>query len=77
MKNGVSPELDELRGLLFSGKDYLQKLQQREITHREHRWKSAINNIFGYYLEVTNSHKDKAPEEWNRKQISASVITRS
>ncbi len=69
MKKGVSPELDELRELLFSGKDYLQKLQQREIARTGiSSLKVGYNNIFGYYLEVTNAHKDKVPEEWNRKQ---------
>ena len=69
MKKGVSPELDELRELLFSGKDYLQKLQQREIAQTGiSSLKVGYNNIFGYYLEVTNAHKDKVPEEWNRKQ---------
>jgi DNA mismatch repair protein MutS len=69
MKNGVSPELDELRELLYSGKEFLQKLQQREITRTGiSSLKVGYNNIFGYYLEVTNAHKEKVPEEWNRKQ---------
>ncbi len=69
IKKGVSPELDELRELLYSGKDYLQKLQQREIARTGiSSLKVGYNNIFGYYLEVTNAHKDKVPEDWNRKQ---------
>ena len=69
IKKGVSPDLDELRELLFSGKDYLQKLQQREIARTGiSSLKVGYNNIFGYYLEVTNAHKDKVPEDWNRKQ---------
>jgi DNA mismatch repair protein MutS len=66
---GVSAELDELRGLAFSGKDYLIKLQQREIERTGiSSLKVSFNNVFGYYLEVTNSHKDKVPPEWLRKQ---------
>jgi DNA mismatch repair protein MutS len=69
IKKGVSPELDELRDLLFSGKGYLQKLQQREIARTGiSSLKVGYNNIFGYYLEVTNSHKEKVPDDWNRKQ---------
>jgi DNA mismatch repair protein MutS len=66
---GVSAELDELRGLAYSGKDYLIKLQQREIERTGiTSLKVSFNNVFGYYLEVTNSHKDKVPPEWMRKQ---------
>ena len=66
---GVSEELDELRNLAFSGKDYLVKLQQREIERTGiTSLKVSYNNVFGYYLEVTNSHKDKVPTEWMRKQ---------
>ncbi|MEI6347194.1 MAG: DNA mismatch repair protein MutS [Bacteroidota bacterium] len=66
---GVNAELDELRNLAFSGKDYLIQIQQREseisgITSL----KIGFNNVFGYYLEVTNTHKDKVPAEWIRKQ---------
>lgn len=66
---GVHEELDELRKIAFSGKDYLVNLQQREsektgITSL----KIAFNNVFGYYIEVKNTHKDKVPEEWIRKQ---------
>jgi DNA mismatch repair protein MutS len=66
---GVSAELDELRNLAYSGKDYLVKLQQREIERTGiTSLKVSFNNVFGYYLEVTNSHKDKVPPEWMRKQ---------
>ncbi|WP_350292997.1 DNA mismatch repair protein MutS [uncultured Croceitalea sp.] len=66
---GYSEELDELRGLAFSGKDYLNKMLEREteatgITSL----KIASNNVFGYYIEVRNTHKDKVPETWIRKQ---------
>lgn len=69
IQKGVSAELDELRELLYSGKDYLQKIQKRE-TERTGigSLKIGFNNVFGYYLEVTNSHKEKVPEEWTRKQ---------
>jgi len=67
--SGISEELDELRGLAYSGKDYLVKLQQREIERTGiTSLKVSFNNVFGYYLEVTNSHKDKVPTEWMRKQ---------
>jgi DNA mismatch repair protein MutS len=64
-----SEELDELRGLAFSGKDYLNKMLARE-TERTGitSLKIASNNVFGYYIEVRNTHKDKVPEEWIRKQ---------
>jgi len=66
---GVSAELDELRELAYSGKDYLVKLQQREIERTGiSSLKVSYNNVFGYYLEVTNVHKDKVPPEWMRKQ---------
>jgi DNA mismatch repair protein MutS len=69
MQDGISPDLDELRGLLFSGKDYLQKIQQREVARTGiTSLKVGYNNVFGYFLEVTNSHKDKVPDDWNRKQ---------
>ena len=67
--NGVDAELDELRALAGSGRDYLANLQQRESERTGiSSLKIGFNNVFGYYLEVTNSHKDKAPEEWIRKQ---------
>ena len=66
---GISKELDELRNLAFSGKDYLAKIQERELQRTGiSSLKIGFNNVFGYYLEVTNAHKDKVPEEWNRKQ---------
>ena len=67
--DGVSEELDEYRNLAFSGKDYLQKIQQREVQKTGiSSLKIGYNNVFGYYLEVTNTHKDKVPDEWHRKQ---------
>jgi DNA mismatch repair protein MutS len=69
IKEGVNAELDELRGLAYSGKDYLLKLQQREIERTGiSSLKVAFNNVFGYYLEVTHAHKDKVPSDWHRKQ---------
>ncbi|EAR02183.1 DNA mismatch repair protein MutS [Maribacter sp. HTCC2170] len=64
-----SEELDELRGLAYSGKEYLDKMLKRE-TERTGitSLKIASNNVFGYYIEVRNAHKDKVPEEWIRKQ---------
>jgi DNA mismatch repair protein MutS len=69
IREGVSTELDELRAIAFSGKDYLIQLQQREIERTGiTSLKVGYNNIFGYYLEVTNVHKNKVPVEWSRKQ---------
>lgn len=69
IKDGVDAELDEYRGLANSGKDYLVALQQRETQRTGiSSLKVAFNKVFGYYLEVTNAHKDKVPEEWIRKQ---------
>ena len=67
--DGYSAELDELRGLAFSGKDYLRQMLDRE-TERTGitSLKIASNNVFGYYIEVRNTHKDKVPAEWIRKQ---------
>ncbi|NER18225.1 DNA mismatch repair protein MutS [Spongiivirga citrea] len=66
---GFSRELDELRGLAFSGKDYLDKMLARESEATGiASLKIASNNVFGYYIEVRNSHKDKVPEGWIRKQ---------
>jgi len=66
---GVSSELDELRLISNSGKDYLVGLQQREIEKTGiSSLKVGFNNVFGYYLEVTHTHKDKVPPEWHRKQ---------
>ena len=66
---GFSSELDELRGLSKSGKDYLDKMLERESARTGiTSLKIASNNVFGYYIEVRNTHKDKVPEEWIRKQ---------
>ena len=66
---GFSLELDELRGLSKSGKDYLDKMLERESERTGiTSLKIASNNVFGYYIEVRNTHKDKVPEEWIRKQ---------
>ena len=66
---GYSEELDELRGLAFSGKDYLNKMLERETERTGiSSLKIASNNVFGYYIEVRNTHKDKVPQEWIRKQ---------
>ncbi len=72
--NGVSDELDELRNIAFSGKDYLAKLRQREIERTGiSSIKISFNQVFGYYLEVTNTHKDKVPDDWQRKQTLANA----
>jgi len=72
--SGVSEELDELRKIMFSGKNYLVELQQREITRTGiTSLKVAYNNVFGYYIEVRNTHKDKVPPEWVRKQTLVSA----
>lgn len=69
INEGVSPELDELRKIAYSGKDYLLEIQQREIKNTGiSSLKVAFNSVFGYYLEVTNVHKNKVPPEWIRKQ---------
>ncbi|MGY6520832.1 MAG: DNA mismatch repair protein MutS [Mongoliitalea sp.] len=69
IKSGVDAELDEYRGLANQGKDYLVALQQRETQRTGiSSLKVAYNKVFGYYLEVTNVHKDKVPQEWIRKQ---------
>lgn len=69
IKNGVNSELDELRRLAFDGKDFLLKLQARESAATGiPSLKVGYNNVFGYYLEVTNTHKDKVPQQWVRKQ---------
>lgn len=66
---GNNKELDELRKISYSGKDYLLQVQQRESERTGiTSLKVAFNNVFGYYLEVTNSHKDKVPSDWMRKQ---------
>ena len=69
IRTGVDAELDELRDIAFQGKDYLLRLQAREIEATGiPSLKIGYNNVFGYYIEVTNTHKDKVPEEWIRKQ---------
>ena len=66
---GVNTELDELRTIAYSGKDYLLQVQQREIENTGiPSLKIAFNNVFGYYIEVRNTHKDKVPADWIRKQ---------
>ena len=66
---GVSEELDELRNIARNGKDYLLQIQERETQRTEiPSLKIGYNSVFGYYLEVRNTHKDKVPEEWIRKQ---------
>lgn len=67
--DGVDSELDELREIAYKSKDYLLRLQQRESTQTGiSSLKVAYNNVFGYYIEVTNTHRDKVPPEWIRKQ---------
>jgi len=74
MAEGVSAELDELRKLAYSGKDYLAQIQQRESEkHGIPSLKIAFNNVFGYYIEVRNTHKNKVPAEWIRKQTLVSA----
>jgi DNA mismatch repair protein MutS len=71
---GVDPELDMLRSIAFSGKDFLLQIQQRESERTGiPSLKIAFNNVFGYYLEVTNLHKNKVPPEWMRKQTLANA----
>src|SRR5690606_36198768 len=67
--DGVDAELDKLRKVAFGGKDYLLEIQRREAEATGiPSLKIAFNNVFGYYLEVTNTHKDKVPASWIRKQ---------
>ncbi len=69
INKGINSELDELRAIAYSGKDYLLQIQQREIERTGiSSLKISYNNVFGYYLEVTNVHKDKVPTDWIRKQ---------
>jgi len=71
---GVNKELDELREIAFSGKDYLLQIQHRESERTGiTSLKIGFNNVFGYYIEVRNTHKDKVPEEWIRKQTLVSA----
>jgi len=72
--SGISGELDELRKILYSGKDYLAELQTRESERTGiTSLKVSFNNVFGYYIEVRNTHKDKVPAEWIRKQTLVSA----
>ena len=69
INNGLNKELDSLREILSDGKFYLDKMQQKEMTRTGiSSLKISFNNVFGYYFEVRNTHKDKVPEEWIRKQ---------
>lgn len=71
---GISQELDELRNIFYGGKDYLNDLQQREsIRTGISSLKISYNNVFGYYIEVRNTHKDKVPADWIRKQTLVSA----
>jgi DNA mismatch repair protein MutS len=71
---GISAELDELRRILYNGKDYLSDLQTRESERTGiTSLKVSFNNVFGYYIEVRNTHKDKVPVEWIRKQTLVSA----
>lgn len=74
IKNGVNQELDKVRKIAYSGKDYLMQLQQTESERTGiPSLKVAFNNVFGYYIEVRNTHKDKVPPEWVRKQTLVSA----
>ena len=74
MADGVNAELDDLRRIVFSGKDYLLQIQQRESDETGiPSLKIGYNNVFGYYIEVRNAHKDKVPAEWIRKQTLANA----
>ena len=69
IKDGINKELDELRAIAHSGKDYLMQIRRREVERTGiSSLKIAYNKVFGYYLEVSNAHKDKVPPEWIRKQ---------
>jgi DNA mismatch repair protein MutS len=71
---GINTELDELRQIAYSGKDYLLQIQQREIERTGiTSLKVSYNNVFGYYIEVRNTHKDKVPGDWIRKQTLVSA----
>ena len=74
IRSGISDELDELRHISNSGKEYLDHIVKREIQRTEiSSLKIAFNNVFGYYIEVRNTHKDKVPEDWIRKQTLVSA----
>jgi len=74
IKPGIDADLDELRRLAYSGKDFLQQIQERESAETGiPSLKISFNNVFGYYIEVRNMHKDKVPETWIRKQTLVSA----
>ena len=74
IRRGVNSQLDELRDIAYSSKDYLLKMQERESAQTGiSSLKIGYNNVFGYYLEVRNTYKDKVPQEWMRKQTLASA----
>lgn len=74
IQDGISKELDDLRKIALHGKEYLLEIQQRESeTTGIPSLKISFNNVFGYYLEVTNAHKNKVPSEWTRKQTLANA----
>ncbi|MDE1192318.1 MAG: DNA mismatch repair protein MutS [Arachidicoccus sp.] len=74
IKKGINEELDELRNIAHNGKSYLQELAKKEIENTGiSSLKISFNNVFGYYLEVTNIHKDKVPQAWIRKQTLANA----
>lgn len=74
IRNGVNAELDELRHIAYEGKDFLIELQQRESLNTGiPSLKVSFNNVFGYYIEVRNTHKDKVPSDWIRKQTLVSA----
>ena len=74
INNGINQELDDLRDVFFSSKDYLNQMLEKEISNTGiSSLKIAYNNVFGYYLEVRNTHKEKVPEHWIRKQTLVSA----
>ena len=74
IREGISDELDQLRDIAKNGRDYLLRLQEQEAKNTGiSSLKIAYNNVFGYYLEVTNTHKDRVPKEWMRKQTLANA----
>jgi len=74
IRKGFNAELDEIRAIAYEGKDYLLRIQQEESSRTGiSSLKIAYNNVFGYYIEVTNSHKHKVPGEWTRKQTLANA----
>jgi len=74
IKEGVSQELDDLRNIAYSGKDFLKKIQEKEVLRTGiSSLKIGFNNVFGYYFEVRNTYKDRVPEDWVRKQTLVSA----